>query len=97
MAHIRGDLDRLPEKEYNNGDSVPFKRRYHWSQWFDGNVWELLEGLDYSERHKFQAAVSQEAKRRGLYVETRGGGNNSLLIQCLGRRPEHPSNPGRRS
>jgi hypothetical protein len=46
--------------------------KYPYSDWFDGRVWELIEGVDFeSKRGSMIANVINAAKRRGIKVEVR--------------------------
>lgn len=59
------------------------RTKYPWDEWLNGNVWELLEGVDFP--HKIQRMRVQTyvaAGKRGLKARTSQRGPNSLIIQA---------------
>jgi hypothetical protein len=68
----------------------PSKRRpcsdpYPWSKWFDGQVWEIRQGVDYQTRSQdFRCHVLSAAKARGLKVKTAVIDNGAAVaVQAL--------------
>jgi len=56
MARLLDSLPpRLPHRSY----------RYPWDQWFDGQVWELVRGVDFKVLSKsFHSMAAHAAQRR---------------------------------
>jgi hypothetical protein len=55
-------VDRMPEK-------YETRRKYDWDNWLDGQVWELVDGVDFTVPVRSMAAqVYQAAVRRGIGV-----------------------------
>ncbi len=52
-------------------------RGYDWDSWFDGQLWELEQGDDFSVApESFAATARQTAKKRGV----------SIRVSCRGER-----------
>lgn len=70
------------------------RRSYPWDIWSDGNVWKLIEGVDYVERSRVIAAGRAYATRIGcqLRVSTPPG-RGALMLQFVprGDKAEVPS------
>ena len=66
------------------------KTKYPWDQWLNGNVWELLEGVDFTndlQRMRVQTYVA--AGKRGLKARTSQSGPNKLIIQAYSPEENH--------
>jgi len=60
MAEV---LDALPSRQNS---------RYPWTDWFDGQVWEITHGEDFFVSvHSMRCQVTSAAARRGYLIETR--------------------------
>ena len=71
-------LDSFPT---SNGAS-----RYPWSEWLDGNPWELRPGDDFAARMStFRAMAKRQAERRGGRIRTKTltDGTEGLIVQFL--------------
>jgi hypothetical protein len=45
-------------------------RKYPWEEWFDGSVWELRAGEDFTARPAtFRTLAKQQAARRNIKVD----------------------------
>jgi hypothetical protein len=59
--------------------------RYPWSEFFDGGVWQLIQGEDYDSKTKtFVVNARAQAKRRGGTLKTRlieQDGRESVVMQ----------------
>ena len=61
MAEI---LDVFPYRKIGGRPSL-----YPWKDWFDGRIWKLTPGVDFSSSLKsFRVMVYERAARRGLRV-----------------------------
>ena len=49
----------------------PGSGKYPWDLWFDGQVWKLVEGIDYvCSGASFRSTAGGAARYRGLTVRT---------------------------
>lgn len=62
------------------------RSKYNWDAWFDGKVWELVEGEDYTNPVAARAAAYAAAKARGLVVRV-SLKDTSLFVQVTGAAP----------
>jgi hypothetical protein len=62
-------LDGLPKTTRGN---VGRSEKYPFDEWFDGNVYELVEGEDFeSKRSTLATVIHNAATKRDLIVQTR--------------------------
>jgi len=65
-------------------------RRYPWTEWLDGRVWQLEAGVDFTCRpHGFTTAVRNNAKKVGAAVNVHIDGD-TVIIQAQRRRSGGP-------
>lgn len=63
-------LDALPVA--NRGGSIGRSEKYPFDEWFDGNVYELVEGEDFDSKRSTMATVLHNAAtKRDMIVATR--------------------------
>lgn len=41
---------------------------YRWSEWLNGKIWQLEQGVDYENKYSMRSAAYQKARRRGVKV-----------------------------
>ena len=59
------------------------RNRYDWDRLFDGNVWELKEGQDFTTDVKtIRSSVYAAARRHDVQVRTQVEGDN-LVLQAV--------------
>lgn len=59
------------------------RSRYDWDRWFDGNVWKLVEGEDFTAKtSSFRTSVASAAKRRGHEVRTSIPEDGIVVLQA---------------
>lgn len=67
-------------------ESLPFTgktSRYPWKEWFDGRVWQLTQGEDFSVSvESFRSTICASANRMHIKVVTRRKGKD-LYIQAI--------------
>ena len=63
---------------------LPSPGRYPWDEWFDGEVWELTPGEDFTSLKTIRSGIYEAAVARGCRVSTRQK-DGFLYIQA---RPE---------
>jgi len=90
----------LPPKQV--GKKTARRRRsgkYPWDQWFDGSVWRLTRGEDFTVKpESFRTAALAAAARYDVKLATRRVNNSVILIQVIDdARPEavKPETPKR--
>ena len=72
-----------PDIEYATRAGRPTK--YPWTEWFDGGIWKLEQGVDFDPVAKnFQVSIRNTAKKMGYTVEIRrpAGDATVLYIQA---------------
>lgn len=53
---------------------------YPWSDWFDGSIWKLTQGEDFTSTFlAFRTLCYQTASRKNMRVQTRQDGNQLWL------------------
>lgn len=70
-------IDELPNRVGGN-------YKYPLSQWLDGQVWELTQGVDYEDFNKFRSAAYAFGSRHHLNVCIRKTGPDTIAIQSVG-------------
>lgn len=46
-------------------------RKYPWSRWFDGSIWQIEYGADFTrDLEAFRKYIMVRARKRGLNVQT---------------------------
>jgi len=56
--------------------------RYPWSEWLDGQAWELEQGTDFTQSlDSMRALIAGAAIRRGGKARTRRTGEKTILVQ----------------
>ena len=56
-----------------------------WDEWFDGNIWELKQGVDFDgDTRKFRQSLSSKAHQRGHKVRTSVVDDATIVIQAWG-------------
>lgn len=62
-------------------------RKYPWAQWFDGGIWKLSAGTDFTCSVKcFRNQVGSTAKRRRKIVQTQLVDERTLVLQAVANR-----------
>jgi hypothetical protein len=66
--------------------TLPGISRYPWTEWLDGQVWELIPGEDFRAKvGTFKQMAQTQARKRGGRVQTRqrsvNGSSPTLVIQ----------------
>ena len=59
--------------------SLPARHNYPWDEWFDGRVWELVPGVDFTSRTSLRARAHGAATQRGKKVSIRNMSEVVLL------------------
>ena len=80
-------LEQWPERTHHG--------RRDWEKLFDGTIWELTSGVDFTTVLNFRPEVYKRAKEKGLRAKTTTRQldiyTTILVVQCLGPREEVPS------
>lgn len=93
-------VDEFPERPY-----VPVgrKEKYPYDKWFNGQIWELIGGTDFSnDPENFRITLTGAARRRNTRIRTRVVGSR-VYVQAyqnnvidLGKRSS-PTSHGKSS
>lgn len=84
-------LEQWPERTHHG--------RRDWDKLFDGTIWELQEGEDFTTLLNFRPEIYKRAKAKGLKVKTttrpspKQDWTSILVVQVLGPREKEPSAP----
>ena len=66
---------------------TPSSARYPWTEWLDGNVWQLFKGEDFAAKPATIISNARgQAKRRGGSLRTRFAsedGRESVIMQFV--------------
>lgn len=71
-------VDKIPGRP-----GEPRNGRYPWDEWFDGSIWELVQGKDFDSKiATMRQGIDRAATRRGFPVRiaTRG---DRLYVQAI--------------
>lgn len=72
-------IDALPARD--NGRKG--KSKYPWATWFDGQVWQLESGTDFTaKRDALRQQAYRAAKNRGLVLQIRKVGEKDIALQA---------------
>lgn len=73
--------EALEEFDWNAARSP--RSRYDWDEWFDGRIWRLVEGEDFTAKaSSFRTSVSAAAQRRGQSVRTSIPEDGVVVLQA---------------
>lgn len=75
------ELKEFPEtRGRRKGES-----RYDWSTWFNGKVWQLDAGEDFTSKiASFRSTVAEAARTRGIKVRTATvNDSKSIIVQAI--------------
>jgi hypothetical protein len=78
----RTELKELPKRRSGRGRAP----RHDWDSWFDGAVWRLVQGEDFtSKMSSFRAQISFAGRARGKRVEVRNveDAEGEILVQAF--------------
>ncbi len=65
-------------------DRLPVKAKYPWTEWFDGDAWELTRGEDFDPvSEQFGRSVYAVAQRRHIRVRVSVQGDKVYLQAML--------------
>ena len=84
-------LEQWPERTHHG--------RRDWDKLFDGTIWTLQEGEDFTTILNFRPEVYKRAKAAGIKVKTttrpspKGNWSSILVVQALGPREKESSAP----
>ena len=59
------------------------KSKHPLAQWLDGQVWELVQVVDYDDYDKFRSAAYNFGRRKHLNVCIRKTGPDTIAIQAV--------------
>lgn len=78
-------MAKTVDLDLNDLPATGRSERYPWSEWLDGQTWELVPGDDFpgEDPSNFRSTVYTAAERHGVEVTTRVKDGN-LLIQKIG-------------
>lgn len=58
--------------------------QYNWEQWFDGNTWKLVQGVDFTcSIATMRTNISIAAKKHGVRVQTSAEGDTLHIRAAL--------------
>lgn len=88
MAEKLSEFDFTKSSDLTSGD----KGEYHWDEWFDGDIWQLTEGVDFTTHPLMMERIirtratgrSARVRLRHLPLPTNGAVNKKT------RKPKNP-------